>query len=300
MATSHAYSIIVPVYNGSQTLKELLERLKIVFEQLSSPFEVIFVDDCSSDTSWQVLTEIQRQNSFVKIYQLQNNCGQHTATLCGVLKASNNSIITIDDDLQIPPEEILKLIEKKKQTNARLVYGHFVNKRQSGYKNIGRRILFFIMRRMLEDFTYASSFRIFDKALVNEIDTSYRKYYTLDVSLILQKPKIAFADVQHHTRQQGKSGYKFRYLMGFVASYFINYTYLPVRLMLLGGVIIAMLGFIFGMIFFKNTGNYFFGSIMLCCTGLIIIALSLFTEYFARYMQANSSRQLFVIKQRNE
>lgn len=299
MATAPVYSVVVPVYNGSQTLTPLIERLLPVLNKLQQPFEVIFVDDCSSDNSWEIITLIKQQHSFVKIYQLQTNCGQHTATLCGALKAAGNTIITIDDDLQIPPEEISKLIAKKAETGAQLVYGHFVNKRQSGYKNIGRRILFAMMKRMLEDFTYASSFRIFDRELLTDIDTLYRKYYTFDVSLILRKPKMAYVDVEHHTRQQGESGYKFRYLVGFVASFFINYTKIPIRIVFYLGLLLAVGGFAVSAITLtlKNPRPFYVSSIYLC-TGLVLIGLALWAEQFARYIQANSARPLFIINQR--
>ncbi len=300
MATAPVYSVVVPVYNGSQTVVALVDRLLPVLNKLQQPYEVIFVDDCSKDNSWQILTQLQQQHNFIKLYQLQTNCGQHTATLCGALKATGTTIITIDDDLQIPPEEISKLIEKKAETGAQLVYGHFIKKQQRGYKNIGRGILFFLLKRMLHDFTYASSFKVFDSNLVADIDTTYRQFYTFDVSLILQKPKMAFVDVEHHTRTQGQSGYHFGYLVSFVASFFINYTQLPIKILLYFGILLGICGFGLSVYCIANSPNYFLPAVVLCCTGLIMISLSLWAEYFARYIQANSPRQLFVVNQRAE
>lgn len=294
------YSVVVPVYNAAQTLAEFTQRLAAVMQQLQQPYQIIFVDDCSKDTSWQTLLGLQQQYANITLYQLQNNSGQHTATLCGALKAKGDIVITIDDDLQISPEDIPVLIQKKQESGARLVYGHFQKKQQSGYKNLSRKLLFFILKRMLKDFTYASSFRVFDAAMVKEIDTSFRRYYTFDVSLILQKPTMAFVNVPHYPRKLGSSNYKLRYLVGFVASYFINYTLLPVRFLLVAGLLMAVFGFVFAIYTFNRQLTYALIATVISCTGIISMSLALWAEYFARYMQANSARALFVINQRSE
>jgi polyisoprenyl-phosphate glycosyltransferase len=298
--TTPVYSVAVPVYNAAQTLGEFTQRLTAVMQQLQQPYQIIFVDDCSKDASWQTLLGLQQQYPNIKLYQLQNNSGQHTATLCGALKAEGEVIITIDDDLQISPEDIPALLQKKQESGAQLVYGHFQKKQQSGYKNLSRTLLFFVLKRMLKDFTYASSFRVFDAGMVKEIDTSFRRYYTFDVSLILQKPSMAFVNIPHYPRKQGSSNYKLRYLVGFVASYFINFTLLPVRLLLFAGVLMAVFGFLSAIYAINRQLTYALIGTVISCTGIILMGLALWAEYFARYMQANSARTLFVINQRSE
>lgn len=295
------YSVVVPVYNAAQTLGEFAQRLTAVMQQLQQPYQIIFVDDCSKDATWQTLLNLQQQYPNIKLYQLQNNSGQHTATLCGALMATGTTIITIDDDLQISPEDIPALIQRKQELGARLVYGHFQKKQQSGYKNLSRALLFFILKRMLKDFTYASSFRVFDAGMVKEIDTSFRRYYTFDVSLVLQKPSMGFVNVPHYPRKQGQSGYRFGYLISFVASFFINYTKIPTRIIFYLGMLISLGGFALAAftLMHKNS-RFFYVSSIYFCTGLIMIALAIWAEYFARYIQANSPRQLFVINQRSE
>ena len=103
-------SVVIPVFNSEKTLVELTERIKNELIKISSDYEIILVDDCSLDKSWQVLQQLHAEDSRIKIIHLQKNFGQHNATLCGLNYAKGDYIITMDDDLQHPPEEIHKLV----------------------------------------------------------------------------------------------------------------------------------------------------------------------------------------------
>ena len=101
------YSVVVPVYNSEHTLTELYTRLEKVFrETVQEPFELILVDDGSKDRSYQIMEELRQNDPRVKIIQMARNFGQHPALLCGFSHAEGDFIITMDDDLQHPPEEI--------------------------------------------------------------------------------------------------------------------------------------------------------------------------------------------------
>ena len=105
------YSVVVPVYNSEHTLTELYTRLEKVFrETVQEPFELILVDDGSKDRSYQIMEKLRQKDPRVKIIQMARNFGQHPALLCGFSHAEGDFIITMDDDLQHPPEEIPKLI----------------------------------------------------------------------------------------------------------------------------------------------------------------------------------------------
>lgn len=110
------YTVIVPVYNSENTLQALFDRTKAVFESLDKSFEMIFVEDGGKDNSWKVLTQIQKQNkNYVSAFRLNRNYGQHNATFCGMDHARGDYVITIDDDLQTPPEEIKNSSNQLKQ-----------------------------------------------------------------------------------------------------------------------------------------------------------------------------------------
>ena len=133
-------SVVVPVFNSEATLKELVERLKTTLSGYIEDFEVILVNDGSRDSSWKVITELVGQNGNVNAINLMHNYGQHNALLAGIERARYDSIITIDDDLQHPPEEIPKLLEKLGE-GFDVVYGKEINRIHNTWRNLGSKIL---------------------------------------------------------------------------------------------------------------------------------------------------------------
>ena len=112
MLKKNTLSIVIPVYNSEKTLPELLSRLEEVLPGICEAFEVILVNDGSQDSSWGVISQLSQKNNWVVAINLMRNYGQHNALLCGIRAAKNDIIVTMDDDLQNPPKEIPKLIEK--------------------------------------------------------------------------------------------------------------------------------------------------------------------------------------------
>lgn len=137
------YSIVVPVFNSAATLPELYQRIVFVMESLNEDFELIFIEDCGSDNSWQVLKNIALQDTRVTAMQLLKNVGQGSATLAGLAQAKGSFIITLDDDLQHPPEELSILIGAlRSNDNLDVVIGvpkvkhhHFVRRLGSSFIN---------------------------------------------------------------------------------------------------------------------------------------------------------------------
>jgi glycosyltransferase involved in cell wall biosynthesis len=115
-------SVVVPCYNSSGTLKELTERLTSVMESLGSLYEIIFINDASTDETWKIIEEIVSKSNKVSAVNLMRNYGQHNSLLCGIRRARYARIITLDDDLQHPPEEIQKLIGAFND-NVDVIYG---------------------------------------------------------------------------------------------------------------------------------------------------------------------------------
>ena len=108
----HSISSIVPVYNSEKTIVELSNQLNASLSQIFDEYEIIFVNDGSNDKSWDILKQVEKNNSKFHCINLNKNFGQHNALLCGIRKAQYDLIVTIDDDLQNPPSEIPKLIQK--------------------------------------------------------------------------------------------------------------------------------------------------------------------------------------------
>lgn len=201
------YSVIIPVYNSAAMIEELCERLINVFENLTAGVEIIFVDDHSTDNSWTILKKLKKKNSdSVKIIRLAKNSGQHLAILCGLAHATNELIITMDDDLQHPPEEIPKLIDCMHTAPQDLIYG-IGESHQSYSRAFSVKLLKWLSKNMLGKYENWCSFRLMKKNLCLQICKHPGKFFNLDQAAYQQTDKIGFVEVNLAKRQKGKSGY---------------------------------------------------------------------------------------------
>ena len=208
MADHIDYSVVVPVYNSAPSLQELFRRTKAVFADLGKSFEMIFVDDCSRDQSWRVLTELRAQHpSEVVAVRLARNFGQHNATLCGFHHVRGSFVITIDDDLQLAPEDIPKLIEEQQRSGADLVYGYFGKKQHGIVQNLGS----YAIRKAFE-ITFGakgkgSSFRLISASLVEKVRSHRQSFVYIDGLLFWYTQYVSRTLVSHAPRREGTSGY---------------------------------------------------------------------------------------------
>jgi glycosyltransferase involved in cell wall biosynthesis len=130
-------SVVIAVYKGEGSLRELYTRLKDSLIPISPDFEVIMVEDCGGDGSWDIIVELSKTDQRVKGIQLRRNFGQHNAILCGMRAAQGELIVTMDDDLQHPPEEIPKLVEKLAE-GYDVVYGTPEYQQHALWRNLAR------------------------------------------------------------------------------------------------------------------------------------------------------------------
>jgi glycosyltransferase involved in cell wall biosynthesis len=224
------YSVIIPVYNSAQTLEELFERLKKEFVNSGNSFEIIFVDDDSHDNSWDVLKKLRTQNAdTIKIIQLAVNYGQHKAILCGLCNAQGEFIITMDDDLQHPPEEIPKLIKAMKEQEVDLVYG-INSDHQPLLKKNSTDALKWLSKKLTSQPGEWSAFRLMKNKLSSQIAGHQGRFFNLDQAALLFTDKIIFEQVDLVKRPRGRSGYSLRKLLSLLMSIIILNTKFLVRL----------------------------------------------------------------------
>jgi undecaprenyl-phosphate 4-deoxy-4-formamido-L-arabinose transferase len=252
MAENIEYSIVIPVYNSSKGLKELYQEIKVAFKDISESYETIFIDDFSQDESWKTLQEIKIENpeSNITIISLTRNFGQHKTTLCGIDKSKGDFIITIDDDLQIPPKEIKKLIEKQKEKDFDLVYGSFKDKKHSKIKNIGSDLVQTQSEIQIENNLKGSSFRLF-KAKLKE-NFGYHKHRTklfIDELLLWNTGYISAVEVEHNNRKYETSSYSFNKLINLGFSFIMYATTIPLKFIIILGFIGSISSFTLGLRF---------------------------------------------------
>ncbi len=298
------FSVIVPVFNSETTLNELFQRVKTTFERLDKTFELVFVDDGSTDNSWHVLKELKQQfPDQITAVKLTQNYGQHNAVFCGIHQASGSLFVTIDDDLQIPPEEIEKLIDTFEKHDADLVYGTFKKKKHSWFRNLSSKILKAFSKALTNKPVERSSFRLFTSALAKQILNHHQAFIYLDELFPWYTGNIASVTVEHHKRTQSRSGYSFGKLFSLVFNLVFFHTTLPLKLMTITGFLLSIVSFLLGVRFIiaKLARNVPLGYtsmivVILFSTSIILLCLGILGEYFARLYLMQNKKPPYSIK----
>lgn len=305
--TKVEYSIVVPVYNSENTLDELYERIKTVFKNITENYEVILVDDCSADGSWEKMKNLREKDKRVKIIHLLRNFGQHNATVCGFNYCNGDQVITMDDDLQHPPEEIPKLIEKINE-GFLVVFGEYKIKKHSKFENFLSKIYQNIMHRILKipKGTYISSFGIYKSDVIENAIQIKSSYPFLPALISKSTPvnKIANVVVIHKERKVGKSGYNLFKMFKFSLNLLINYSSLPLLLVGIFGFMISVLSIGYGAIIIVRKiidpgyGVAGWNSLMVAIAflgGAILMAMGIIGEYLRRILAEISYEKQYVI-----
>lgn len=271
------YSIVVPVYNSAPTLDELYNRIKRVFEiTLNEPFEMILVDDSSHDNSFAKMTELSRNDSRIVSVQLAQNFGQHNALLCGFSHARGEYIITIDDDLQHPPEEIPKLIAAMKENEKiDVVIGKYETKKHSLIRNIGSKVINGIARHTNEKTSHLdmTSFRLVKRFVIDYLLEINIRTPRIGYLITAITDKIVNVTVQHDERKYGHSQYTFKRLVNDFKVEVLSNTVLPLIIVRDIGILLFFISIIMSIIYLIK---YFSSDIDVLGWTTIVILLLLF------------------------
>ena len=213
------YSVVIPVYNSEKTLVELHSRLAGVMSGMEGGYEIILVDDGSRDGSWAVMANLSSEDDGVKAIRLAGNFSQHNALLCGFRHARGEYVITLDDDLQNPPEEIPKLVERLME-GYDAVYGVW----EKSYQPLHRRLISIIGRRILSlvtgiDATGLTTFRAIRRPVVDAVLAFESRYVNLGAYISLSSKKTASVKVKHQPRREGGSNYTLGKLLEFAFTF---------------------------------------------------------------------------------
>ena len=229
MVLPDGLSVVVPVFRSEKTLNELVNRITNSIDNKS--FEIILVDDASGDESWTTICSIAGQNSTVTGIRLGRNSGQHGALLAGVRAAKFQTVVTIDDDLQNPPEEIHKLLDAL-VPGVDVVYGVSTEVKQNFYRRAASKLVrkFFASALQFNSAVSMSSFRTFRTALREGFNTALGPNVSLDALLTWSTTRFTVVEVKHDERKVGNSNYTFRKLVRFMIDMATGYSALPLRL----------------------------------------------------------------------
>lgn len=243
-------SVVVPVYNGQATLRELFLRIMQTMQAGGYGFQVIFVEDCGRDNSWQVICGLKAEfPEFITGIKLNRNFGQHNATLCGYKYADGDLIVTIDDDLQIFPEDIPILIRKQQETGAELVYGSYGEKNHAAFRNVGSLVVNKTLNIAFGTTGSITSFRLITQNLLRNVIQHTQSFVFLDGLFNWHTKHIEKVLVRHQARAEGRSGYDLVKLVRLSSNMLFNFTTLPLKALIYLGLTISLFSFLAGVYF---------------------------------------------------
>jgi len=300
-------SVVIPVYRSESILPELVRRLESVLEATADRFELILVNDSSPDRSWEVISDLARQHSWIRPINLMRNYGQHNALLCGIRAAQYDVIVTTDDDLQHPPEEIPKLLAKLAE-GYDVVYGT-PEREQHGF---GRDLASWVTKLALQNVMGAEiarkvcAFRSFRSQVAKAFAHYEGSFVSIDVLLTWGTSRFASTPVNHRPRHQGTSGYTFRKLMTHAMNMMTGFSTMPLQLASLIGFVFTFFGlFVLAYVVIRYflhgdpvPGFPFLASIITLFSGAQLFAVGIIGEYLARVHFRSMQKPPYVVRDR--
>jgi len=303
--TVRGISVVVPVYNSESILPSLVARLAPVLHSLSTEFELILVDDGSRDGSWSAIRELARQHPWVSGIALMRNFGQHNALLCGIREAHYDVIVTIDDDLQNPPEEIPKLLRKLDE-GYDVVYGAPEHKQHGLFRGIASNVTRLALQSAMgaENARNVSPFRALRTELRTAFDDYRAPYVSVDALLTWASSRFTAILVRHDPRTVGTSGYTLGKLVAHGLNMVTGFSTRPLQIASLIGfgftfVGMAVLAYVVGRYLIQGEsvpGFPFLASIIAIFSGVQLFVLGIIGEYLARVHVRSMERPTYVVR----
>ncbi|MEQ8363079.1 MAG: glycosyltransferase family 2 protein [Cyclobacteriaceae bacterium] len=300
------YSVVIPVFNSEKTVTEVVGRIEYFFQEQNLTYEIILINDGSTDNSWMLLKELSKIHPQIMAINFLKNYGQHSAIYCGIAHSKGDYIIMIDDDLQNPPEEMIHLIDKVNE-GYDAVFAEYRTKRHGPIRLLGTKLIDYWNQKIFKKDRglKLTNFRIISRE-VGERITNYKTVYPYIPGLILMfANNTANVVTEHHERLEGRSNYTLVKILHLVARLLFNYSSYPLKVLTIIGFIISFSSFGLGL-FYTVKGlivksqvlgfTTIIAAISFLC-GFIIIMLGIIGEYISRLMNQMSASSMYHIKE---
>ena len=302
-------SVVIPVFNAEPNLAELHRQLMPALAALVERFEVIFVEDCSRDRSWDVVRRLALEDERVRGIRLNRNYGQHNALLCGIRAARYEVIVTMDDDLQHPVSEIRVLLAEL-AAGHEVVYGTSNEPQHDLWRNLASRLTKLALRSAMgaESAAQVSAFRAFPTRLRAAFEDYRSPSVSIDVLLTWATQRFTAVPVKHAPRRAGESNYTIRKLITHAFNLMTGFSTMPLKLASVVGFLFTLFGFgvlawVLGRYFISGTsvpGFAFLASIIAIFSGAQMFTLGIFGEYLGRMYGRTMERPAYVVGERCE
>jgi undecaprenyl-phosphate 4-deoxy-4-formamido-L-arabinose transferase len=299
-------SVVVPCYRSGKTVQPLLQRLKAVFAGLGLPYEVIFVDDDSPDGVGATLDALRADDpEHVGVVHLLRNAGQQAAVMAGLQRVRGQTVVTMDDDLQHPPEEIPRLLAAL-QPGVDVVYGGADHRRHAAWRNASSALVRALMvvtigkpRRLV-----LSSFRAMRREVADALCQARSPYLFLDAEIFRVTRRVTHVTVAHHERAEGRSGYTLRGLVRLATHLILNHSALPLRLISVLGISAAVVALAFGSTIIvkrvlgipQQMGWPSLAVLITFFGGATLFSLGMIGEYLIRIIHQTAQRPQFHVR----
>jgi glycosyltransferase involved in cell wall biosynthesis len=302
-------TVVVPVYRSQQTLRQLHARLVAVLSAAASDFEILFVEDHGGDDSWAVIQMLAAEDARVRGFRMSRNFGQHNALLCGIRAARHELVVTLDDDLQNPPEEIPKLLARLDE-GYDVVYGKPEREQHGFLRDQASRITKFALQHAMGAATarHVSAFRAFRTRLRDGFASYRSPFVSIDVLLTWASTRFSYVEVRHEPRAVGESNYTVRKLMSHALNMVTGFSTFPLQLASLIGFVFTLFGlailvYVIAMYFLHGAtvpGFAFIASIIAIFSGAQLFALGIIGEYLARMHFRSMERPSYLVSDRTD
>lgn len=299
-------SVVVPAYNSELSLPELARRLEAVLTTATSDYELILVDDGSRDGTWGVIEKLVEEHDWVRGVHLMRNYGQHNALVCGIRLARHEITVTLDDDLQHPPEEIPKLL-KLLDASADVIYGTPAQEQHGLWRDVATQVSKLALQSAMGApiARKAGAFRAFRTQLRDAFASYDGPYVSLDVLLTWGTTRFDAISVRHEPRRMGTSNYTFRKLVVHALNMLTGFSTWPLRLASLIGFLFTAIGtaaLLFVVIRYLLQGGSvpgfsFLASMIAIFSGAQLFALGIIGEYLARMHARSMQHPTYTVRE---
>ena len=307
MAEAPALSIVVPIYNGASTVGELVNALRAL--DIEGGLEIVLSVDGSPDNSLDVCKKLAAEpGAPVTVLSLSRNYGEHNAVMAGLSRARGAFAITMDDDLQNPPEEVKRLFEYTRDGGYDVVYTYYEEKKHAAWRNLGSRFTNWCADRLIDKpkGLYLSSFRCLSGFVREHITASYEGPFPYVDGLVFQVTQnVGRLQVNHLPRAEGRSNYTLARLFRLWLSMFLNFSVIPLRFATLFGIAFGALGALAAIIVIAEAISSAkppqgWASLMvavLVLAGVQLIVVGLIGEYLGRMFLAVNRKPQYLVRE---
>jgi len=296
-------SIVIPVYNSEKILDELIKQIENNLGFVDG-YEIILVNDCSSDNSWEKIKKNCGDYNFVKGINLRKNVGQHNAVMAGLNYADGDVIIMMDDDLQHDPKYLEALYEGVIE-GYDVCYARFANKKHKLWKKLGSKFNDFVANILLDKpkDLYLSSFKAISSDIGKTIIKYDGPYPYVDGLLLSTTSSFVSIDIEHKERLVGDGGYTLRSSLSLWLKMATSFSVLPLRISTYIGFVISIFSYVMGVYYillrlFSDAAPDGWTSLMvviLFIGGIQLFSIGIIGEYVGRsYLKINNKPQYSV------